>query len=172
VDLSIGKLLLSVLVASSVPAAQITEGTSKVPNVLLPLFTEFKVTTRFRGKPAPAVLVRPIEQRFRTVLREGAKDGPNFAGHYTVVEWGCGTECFQAAIVDAETGRVYASPLQDPMEDFASSWLHFQTNSSLLIACVNCRKWAREQCDQKYFVWEGDRFKTLDRSPRSDPHSH
>src|SRR5438105_1150903 len=34
-----------------------------------------------------------------------APDGPNFAGHYTVVTWGCGTECQMHAILDGRTGQ-------------------------------------------------------------------
>ena len=142
-----------------------------MPGTLLSRFVEFNVETVFKGKPAAPLLVRPEERRFRTVLREGAKEGANFAGHYTVVEWGCGTECWQAAIIDAETGRVYPSPLKG-FGYFQSSWLHFQLHSRLLVACDNCRKWASEQCDQRYFVWNGDSFSEVKRMPRSDPHSH
>jgi hypothetical protein len=39
---------------------------------------------------------------------------PNFAGHYTLVSFGCAelalTACFSVAIVDGETGRVYRAP--------------------------------------------------------------
>jgi hypothetical protein len=46
----------------------------------------------------------PYEWRFRTRIRKGAPDGPNYAGHYTVITWGCGVECQMHAIVDAKTG--------------------------------------------------------------------
>jgi hypothetical protein len=41
------------------------------------------------------------------MIREGAADGPNFAGHYTVAAWGCGTSCTDFAIIDAKSGRVF-----------------------------------------------------------------
>lgn len=44
---------------------------------------------------------------FRSVLRDGAKNGPDFAGHYTVVVWGCGADSFSLAVVDARNGKVY-----------------------------------------------------------------
>jgi hypothetical protein len=168
----LANLLLLILAGLSATPSQITEGTSKMPAILLPRFAEFKVEKVFNGKPAPPVLLRPEERRFRTVLREGANAGPNFAGHYTIVEWGCGTECWQAAVVDAETGRVYPSPLKGSIGYFRSSWLHFQLRSRLLVACDNCRKWASEQCDQRYFVWNGDGFTEIKRAPGSDSHSH
>jgi hypothetical protein len=37
----------------------------------------------YRGKPAPVRLESPKAKLYRTVLRKGAKGGPNFAGHYT-----------------------------------------------------------------------------------------
>jgi hypothetical protein len=52
----------------------------------------------------------PRARRFRTMLREQEKAGPNFAGHYTIVAWGCGTTCIQFAIIDARTGKVYFPP--------------------------------------------------------------
>jgi hypothetical protein len=66
-------------------------------------------------------------RRFRTVLREGAKSGPNFAGEYTIVTWGCGTECRQLAIVSARTGAVYIAPFS--VEDA----LHFRRSSELVV---------------------------------------
>ena len=46
-------------------------------------------------------------RRFRTMIREAAAKGPNFAGHFTVAEWGCGAGCVSVAIIDAATGSIY-----------------------------------------------------------------
>lgn len=32
---------------------------------------------------------------------------PNFAGHYILTTWGCGTSCLMGAIIDARTGKVH-----------------------------------------------------------------
>ena len=48
-----------------------------------------------------------MARRYKTVLRRGATVGPNFAGHYTIVAWGCGTSCVTLAVVDAGTGSVH-----------------------------------------------------------------
>jgi hypothetical protein len=147
----------------------------RTPQVLVPHFEEFRVTEDFKGKPVAVVFTRPEERRFRTVIRFGAAEGPNFAGHYTIVEWGCGTECFQAVLVDGKIGKIYRLPTathKDAVYYFESSWLHFQKDSNLLVVCANCRKWAREDCEQKYFVWSGDQFREISRLPRRDGHSH
>jgi hypothetical protein len=44
---------------------------------------------------------------FRTNLRNAAKEGVNFAGHFILATWGCGTNCSQSAIIDARNGRVF-----------------------------------------------------------------
>jgi hypothetical protein len=48
---------------------------------------------------------------FRTVLREGYKKPEvNFAGHYVLVYWGCGSPCKSGAIIDVKNGKVYDIP--------------------------------------------------------------
>lgn len=44
---------------------------------------------------------------FRTNLTNALKDGVNFAGHYVLATWGCGTNCSDSGIIDARNGRVY-----------------------------------------------------------------
>jgi hypothetical protein len=78
----------------------------------LPAFTDYPARDSFTGRPAPVRLRTRRDRRYRTVLREGAAGGPNFAGRYTVVHWGCGTGCAEVAVVDAQTGFVYWPPLQ------------------------------------------------------------
>jgi len=46
-------------------------------------------------------------REFRTMLREAAKGGINFAGHYVMAGWGCGTNCEVLAVIDARNGHVY-----------------------------------------------------------------
>lgn len=43
---------------------------------------------------------------FRTRLRKGLEEGPNFAGKYKIVTHGCGSPCQVNWIVDTETGEV------------------------------------------------------------------
>lgn len=90
-----------------------------------PRFEDFPSGKHFNGVPASPKLIEPWAKRYRTRIREGVtKDyganrgyeyvrskGPNFAGHYFVVNWGCGTGCLMMVIVDAVTGQVYPPPL-------------------------------------------------------------
>lgn len=47
---------------------------------------------------------------FRTRILSGAQQGPNFAGHYRIIEIGCGTSCRFAFLIDETTGRVANFP--------------------------------------------------------------
>jgi hypothetical protein len=67
----------------------------------------------YKGKPAPVVLDSRRARLYRTVLREGTKKGPNFAGRYTIVTWGAGLGVFSVAVVDARTGKVYFPPFRE-----------------------------------------------------------
>ena len=73
-----------------------------------PSFKDYSVTKIYRGKPAPPVLSK--DQRvYRTMIRLGAESSVEFAGHYTIPRWGCGTECNGFVVVDSISGRVYDS---------------------------------------------------------------
>lgn len=93
----------------------------------VPRFQDYPVSTVFKGKPAAPKLADQESRRYRTRIREGVRKGwgvskggshgpesnvagPNFAGHYIVIHWGCGTGCLQMAVVDAVTGDVFAPP--------------------------------------------------------------
>ena len=77
----------------------------------IPRFEAFSTAAIPNLKPAEVDLKsHQRAKQYRTKLREGAAEGPNFAGQFTVVGWGCGTSCIQWAIVDAKIGGVYFPP--------------------------------------------------------------
>jgi hypothetical protein len=69
---------------------------------------QFAVET-YNGQLAPPNIASdPNARGFRTMIRRGCtSQGVNFAGHYTVAEWGCGAMCSMLAVVDRIDGRVY-----------------------------------------------------------------
>jgi hypothetical protein len=101
-----------------------------------PKFAQYQVRTIFRGKPARAVISTAKARQFKTRLREDSRLGPNFAGNYTVVFWGCGTGCAQIAIVNAISGKVMWLP-QDwvdiPDEPDVKPNRNYRLDSRLLI---------------------------------------
>ena len=47
---------------------------------------------------------------------ENERVGPNFAGRYVLVQWGCGSNCMEAALIDGRDGTVLRLP-QIPGEE-------------------------------------------------------
>ena len=122
-----------------------------------PRFEDYAVTEIFNGKPAPPLIETPLERMYRTRIREGVmkgwgvlrdgkeQPGPNFAGHYVIITWGCGSPCLMAAIVDLTNGHVFPPPFhhgpghsyfQVPWAFPAQPPLAYRLDSRLLIANI------------------------------------
>jgi len=82
-----------------------------------PQFSDYSVKEIYRGQPARPIITKDFRE-IRTTIRRGAKSDVEFAGHYTVPRWGCGTGCNGFVIVDSISGRVY--------EGFGVAELHFK----------------------------------------------
>lgn len=83
------------------------QNTSSWNKERVPEFKDFPVSTIYKGIPAKVKLSSPDTRMFRTQLRRQAREGPNFASHYTVAEWGCGSNCQTHMIINAKTGAVH-----------------------------------------------------------------
>ncbi len=129
-----------------------------------PRFEQFPATQRPNKPPAPAdVKHDPSARMFRTVLTQGAKKGPNFAGHYTVVLWGCGSGCVAVAIVDADSGKVYFPNnllSVDNVRVDVEPRIDFRTDSRLLIVVGGINEDPALR-GISYFVWEHNRLKRI-----------
>lgn len=152
-----------------------------------PRFEDYPVTEMFTGTPAPPEIVTPEEHLYRTMIRQGvskgwgvyrdgkAQRGPNFAGHYIGVEWGCGTGCRMMVFVDAETGKIQYPPLSFghkgtdqivlPMLGLGSAEIEFKANSRLLImkACEPGPCELNAPGFAYYFLWQEGKWSMLRR---------
>ena len=138
-----------------------SEIASKIPrsNSAQFSFKQFKVNSTYRGATRfPNFYGR--DRRFkdyRTRIRNGLKNGPNFAGHYSVIQFGCGTSCTEVYLADNRTGRVFAFPRGG--EDNMSLDLAYELDSRLLAA-----QWQDgTTCELEYFEWRGDEARLLER---------
>jgi hypothetical protein len=122
--------------------------------------------------PAPATALKPAAplvthgraRLYRTRLREGAKQAPNFAGHYTIIEIGCGAATRCPAILDAQTGQVFFPPELNSAEallvdigDVGLETLNYRLDSRVLVVAGT----ANENLGKDglyYYVWRDDRL--------------
>lgn len=97
-------------------------------------FDNFKVDEVYTGQLAsPNFKTDPSAKRFVSLIKQSCKEeGVNFAGHYTIVEWGCGTFCAEMAIVDRVTGKIIYSQIPFDTAD-GHSGADYKIDSRMLI---------------------------------------
>ena len=132
-----------------------------------PVFEAFPVNTAgdSRNYTARVLLTSRLARRYRTVLSsEGTKE-PNFAGHYRVVTWGCGTDCRGFAIVNRKTGGVFTPPSIEYVAGVTGNdepRIGFRLDSRLLVVAGRIN----DDIEGKFFYeWTGKRLKLLYRMP-------
>jgi hypothetical protein len=135
-----------------------------------PQFEDYPAAATFHGTPAAPILTTPGQRLFRTMIRTAAQKGPNFAGHYAIAEWGCGTACVSMAVIDVQSGKVDEGPfgmLPKAHVYFGSGedpkvGMFYRPDSSLLVVrgCPN-----EKSCGMYYYLWTGSGFKLLRRTP-------
>lgn len=135
-------------------------------------FEDYPVRRIYKGPAARVRLDSPRARMFRTRLREDSRGGPNFAGRYAFVLWGCGTGCAQSAVVDVATGRVFFTPLEyhDILDvgDESARRHFFRLESRLLI--LTKTSYDREGSYIAYsYLFDGGRFRLLRKSVERYP---
>jgi hypothetical protein len=134
----------------------------------LPKFEDFKVTEVFKGVPAVPILRTAHQRSYRTVIRLAAKKGPNFAGHYTIAQAGCGSDCRVNALIDLKSGDVFDEPFKVgvplpvrhvdlPSEEIIEG-MSFRLASRFLIV-RGCPE--EKNCASYYLEWTGTKFRLL-----------
>ena len=131
-------------------------------------FEDYPAEELFQGTPATVQLdSTSFGRTYRIRLRNGAQDGPNFAGAFTLVLWGCGSGCQVVVVVDARSGRLSAQTLR------TTAGIAFCDDSRLLIAdpihpgyppletCAVCGTRAA-------YEWTGERLEPVG----EEPHPH
>ncbi len=136
-----------------------------------PRFADYPAGPRYNGKPmSPDVKSHPRSRMFRTVIREGARNGPNFAGHYTIVDWGCGAGCISFAIVDARTGQVFHPEDFQTVDNYNIDFealeppegrlVKFNLESRLLIVIGGINEDTKRR-GISYFIWQDNRLRRI-----------
>jgi hypothetical protein len=102
---------------------------------------------------------------FRSRINDAVASGPNFAGHFTVVEIGCGMSCRIAYVVDVINGKVFNFPYGG--EEQYELGLVYASDSRLLRATWRVPYWkqadgAADACVSQDLLWNGSDFEVVD----------
>jgi len=142
-------------------------------------FEQYRVDEVFKGKLMEPRLAKPFARNFATAIREGAARGPNFAGRFAIVQWGCGSECVQMAVVNEKSGAVYRGPYATLATSTRLIWhgsgpeadrfepVSFRLDSRLLIV-RGCPEENERNCAIFFYEWDGKKF-TLRRRLQPPP---
>lgn len=136
-----------------------------------PAFAKYKVRVE-KLKPVTVDLKSHKNARmFRTNLREAAKGGVNFAGHYTIATWGCGTNCTESGIIDQRNGRVFFPRQLEGVGNGLAAWsddletLVFKPESNLLIlnglVGGSDLNYTNPKQGIHYLLWNGSTFREV-----------
>lgn len=101
---------------------------------------------------------------YRTRIHHALEKGPDFAGRYSVVTIGCGTDCSFGYIADASIGRVVELPRGG--EEFMDLRYDYRIDSSLIVA--RWRSLELGRCYEEAFVWRDDKFENIDKKDVGD----
>ena len=128
-------------------------------------FEEFTVGVEAVPAPAQPILSSRRARRYRAILRRAAAqtEAPDFAGHYKVVIWGCGTCCAEFAILDLKSGEAWFPPFFNacgypPGSEVPDRALLYRADSRLFVAigANNEGPWGIH-----YYRWNGLRLQPL-----------
>jgi hypothetical protein len=137
-----------------------------------PKFAAFPTTVEEARVKAIDFKRNPDARTFRTRLSEALRSGVNFAGHYVVAGWGCGTGCISGAIIDTRTGNVYWPEQFNAMatwygeSDYTDKPVDYRKNSRLLII-TGIPGQSDDDAPQKpsgvyYYEWKNNRLRQLE----------
>ncbi len=140
-----------IFAASCVAAMLVMAGTVSTAGKT-PAFKDHPTTEVFKGKPAiPIFEDDKIPPMYRPLVRYAARRGPNFAGAYTLVTFGCGTGCQVVLVIDARNGKIYGAP------EAATYGTSFRRNSRLLVLKAD----PIHKIKAKHYVFTKGKFRKL-----------
>jgi len=119
-------------------------------------FDEFVVDMYEGELAAPDLKGFPDFQNFKTRIREGCENGINFAGHFTIITWGCGSECQSMVLIDRKKGAIYDGVHTSHGSEFIKDSRllitnKYAVNESMLIRLCS-------YCVVDELVWDGYSF--------------
>jgi hypothetical protein len=119
-------------------------------------FEKFPAQESYIGEPHVPILEGDLK-RFKTVITSQVANGPNFAGAYTIVTWGCGSDCQISLSFNAKTGQPYRLGITE-------FGLKFRKDSKLIILNPDITDDVYKLFGSKtrYLVWDGQAIKDIE----------
>ncbi len=122
----------------------------------------------YTGKPANDISDK--RHSMRTRLRQALKGGTNFAGHYAIAMYGCGTGCLGLSMVDVKSGKIYdnaPAPVtmhyaMDKAGHFTEMGMDYSKDSTLLYLTGEVNEYG---AGSFLFSFENGKFRLVKHSP-------
>jgi hypothetical protein len=136
----------------------------------MPTFTQYAVKVEKTKNVRVNLKSHKNANNYRTNLRNAAKEGVNFAGHYILTTWGCGTNCAVSAIIDARNGAVF---FPDQLEGSGFGFCDLPDDTEPIVYRANSRllvlsgfkggdlNLQNGRCGIYYLEWTGTKFKQV-----------
>jgi len=142
-----------------------------------PRFEAYPAKPYHGRNAAPDLRSHPDSRQYRTRLKAWATEKPNFAGHYILATWGCGTDCTQLAIIDARTGKIFHPPGArtnaavnvhhallgdgDMFQQWHGTGAVWYRGDSKLLVLIGMPEESEENRGISYFVWENNKLRRI-----------
>jgi len=127
------------------------------------MFGKYPAEIRFHGTPARPLHNTPNSRSFRTVIREDESAGPNFADHYTVAVWGCGSDCVAFSIVDAISGKVFDFPWGSvSWNDEKDGGVGYRRDSRVIHVIGSLNEGGNSA--DRWYLWDGTKLKLISKN--------
>lgn len=96
----------------------------------------------------------PIAEQNRTVITEKYNElEVNFAGHYIITTWGCGSGCVTGVMVDIRDGFVYSMP-EDKEWGGNGTYIESEKESTILKTVLVAQSSGEIEEIRKYWEWD------------------
>jgi hypothetical protein len=89
-----------------------------VPLTYADSFEQYVVPVYSGPSAKPDFQSLPGSRDYRTRIRNGIKQGVNFAGHYAIVMFGCGMGCQMGFLADVRSGKIFGLPFGGEEQEY------------------------------------------------------
>jgi len=137
----------------------------------IPRFEDFSVPTPLPSRQGPTYVANHVPD-FQKEIFDVARQGPDFAGHFVVEQFTCGSGCTSFVIVNLRTSEVFRNDFNVAYSFCADGYepgaeLVYRPDSRLLIVNGAIETLSRTKgevdgpCGHFYFLWDGRSLKQI-----------